>query len=262
MLRFRIHLIDLNPVLQIFRDLNVSSGLRCCPSLQVRDFFNTNTSGDHSKDDAVIISAEGRVFPIEVFYVLDPVPDYIQTTIETIKKIHHSEPPGDILAFLTGQDDIDTVVRALIAEARQQPRDAMRMRVLPMHGGLPRSDQLKVFERISRSTRKIVVATNIAEASLTIDGIVYVVDAGFVKMPAYNASCGIETLVIAPISQASADQRAGRAGRVRSGKVLLLLLLLALYGLHAVGYRDSEGNSSVFSLIRMCWLLSARACGQ
>jgi len=187
---------------------------------QVRDFFNTNVSGDSSKDDAAILSVEGRLFSIDVFYTLDPVPDFVQAAIETVKKIHHGEPAGDVLVFLTGQDDIDTVVRVLIAEARQQPRDAMRMRVLPMHGGLPRTDQLKVFERTPRGTRKIVVATNIAEASVTIDGIVYVVDAGFVKMPAYNANCGIESLVTAPISQASADQRAGRAGRIRCGKVM------------------------------------------
>ena len=186
---------------------------------KVRDFFNTNVSGDPSQDDVAIISVEGRMFPIDIFYALDPAPDFVKATIDTIKKIHHNEPPGDILAFLTGQDDIDMVVRALINEARQQPRDAMRMRVLPMHGGLPRADQLKVFERTSRSTRKIVVATNIAEASVTIDGIVYVVDAGFVKMPAYNVRCGIESLVVTPISQASSEQRAGRAGRVRSGKV-------------------------------------------
>ena len=186
---------------------------------KVRDFFATNVSGDPSRDDVAILSVEGRMFPIDIFYSLDQVPDFVQATVETIKKIHYNEPAGDILAFLTGQDDIDIVVRALITEARQQPRDAMRMRVLPMHGSLPLAEQLKVFEQTSRSTRKIIVATNIAEASVTIDGIVYVVDAGFVKLPAYNASCGLETLVIAPVSQASAEQRAGRAGRVRSGKV-------------------------------------------
>jgi len=193
---------------------------------KVRDFFNTNVTGDPSKDDVAILSVEGRMFPIDIFYALDPVPDFVQATIDTIKKIHHHEPAGDILAFLTGQDDIDMVVRALINEARQQPRDAMRMRVLAMHGGLPRSDQFRVFERTPRGTRKIVVATNIAEASVTIDGIVYVVDAGFVKMPAYNASCGIESLVVAPISKASAEQRAGRAGRVRSGKVCVPVRVL------------------------------------
>jgi len=193
---------------------------------KVRDFFNTNVSGDPSQDDVAILSVEGRMFPIDIFYSLDPVPDYVQATIETAMKIHRNEPPGDILAFLTGQDDIGTVVRALINEARQQPRDAMRMRVLPMHGGLPRAEQFKVFERTSRSTRKIIVATNIAEASVTIDGVVYVVDAGFVKMPAYNSSCGIESLVVAPVSQASAEQRAGRAGRVRSGKVSVKYIFL------------------------------------
>jgi len=203
-------------------DLRVIVASATLDAEKVREFFNTNASGNPSEDDVAILSVEGRMFPIDVFYALDPVPDFVQATVETVKKIHGSEPPGDVLAFLTGQDDIDTVVRALINEARQQSRDAMRMRVLPMHGGLPRADQLKVFDRTPRGTRKIVVATNIAEASVTIDGIVYVVDAGFVKLPAYNASCGIESLIVAPVSQASAEQRAGRAGRVRSGKVSII----------------------------------------
>ena len=190
----------------------------------VRDFFNTNISGDPAQDDVAIVSVEGRMFPIDIFYLLDPVPDYVKATIETVRKIHRNEPAGDVLAFLTGQDDIHVVVRTLINDARQQPRDVMRMRVLPMHGSLPRAEQLRVFERTPRNTRKIVVATNVAEASVTIDGIVYVVDAGFVKMPAYNAGCGTESLIIAQISRASAEQRAGRAGRVRSGKVSVSLL--------------------------------------
>lgn len=186
---------------------------------KVRDFFALNESGRVKNSDVAILSIEGRTFPVDIFYALDPVPDYVKATVETVMKIHSSEPPGDVLCFLTGQDDIDSVVRALIDESRKLPRDAMRMRVLPMHGGLPASDQLRVFERVSRGTRKVVVATNIAEASVTIDGVVYVVDAGFVKIPAYDSSSGIETLVITSISQASAEQRAGRAGRVRSGKV-------------------------------------------
>jgi len=191
---------------------------------KVRDFFALNESGTVDTSDVAVLSIEGRTFPVDIFYSLDPVPDYIQATVATVMKIHVGEPAGDVLCFLTGQDEVDSVVRSLVDESRKQPRDAMRMRVLPMHGSLPAADQLRVFERVSRGTRKIVVATNIAEASVTIDGIVFVVDAGFVKLPAYDSNSGIETLLITPISQSSAEQRAGRAGRVRSGKVGTLII--------------------------------------
>ncbi|KAH9490800.1 ATPdependent RNA helicase [Bulinus truncatus] len=96
------------------------------------------------------------------------------------------------------------------------------MKVLPMHGSLPASEQMKIFERTSQNVRKIVVATNIAEASVTIPGTTYVIDTGFVKLKAYNPQSGIESLVTVPISQASANQRAGKAGRVRAGKAYRL----------------------------------------
>ena len=114
----------------------------------------------------------------------------------------------------------------LIDEARrihkEGDKDSLKIKVLPLYGALPAYEQMKVFERTPRNTRKIVVATNIAETSVTINGIVYVVDCGFVKLPAYNHDCGIEALLIIPESQASANQRAGRAGRVRSGKAYRL----------------------------------------
>ena len=114
----------------------------------------------------------------------------------------------------------------LIEEARriykEGDKESMKIKVLPLYGALPAHEQMKVFERTPRNTRKIVVATNIAETSVTINGIVYVIDCGFVKLPAYNHECGIEALLVIPESQASANQRAGRAGRVRSGKAFRL----------------------------------------
>lgn len=189
---------------------------------RVFEFFNRNQTTDRSKDTVAALSVEGRTFPVEIFYALDPLPDYIKATVETVMKIHRSEGSGDVLAFLTGMEEVDNVVRLLIDEAKSLPKDAMRMRILPMYGSLPGSEQLKIFERTPKHTRKVVVATNIAEASITINGIVYVVDCGFVKLCAYNPKCGINSLVVVPVSQASAEQRAGRAGRVRSGKVYRL----------------------------------------
>ncbi|XP_020011936.1 probable ATP-dependent RNA helicase DHX35 isoform X5 [Castor canadensis] len=185
-----------------------------------RDFFNQNETGDPAKDTCVILTVEGRTFPVDIFYLQSPVPDYIKSAVETVVKIHQTEGDGDILAFLTGQEEVETVVSMLIEQARALARTGMtkHLRVLPMYAGLPSFEQMKVFERVSRSVRKVIVATNVAETSITISGIVYVIDCGFVKLRAYNPRTAIECLVVVPVSQASANQRAGRGGRNRSGK--------------------------------------------
>ncbi|XP_019065493.1 probable ATP-dependent RNA helicase DHX35 isoform X2 [Fukomys damarensis] len=185
-----------------------------------RDFFNQNETSDPTRDTCVILTVEGRTFPVDIFYLQSPVPDYIKSTVETVVKIHQTEGDGDILAFLTGQEEVETVVSMLIEQARALARTGMKkhLRVLPMYAGLPSFEQMKVFERVSRSVRKVIVATNVAETSITISGIVYVIDCGFVKLRAYNPRTAIECLVVVPVSQASANQRAGRGGRNRSGK--------------------------------------------
>uniref|UniRef100_A0A8C3WHJ2 Probable ATP-dependent RNA helicase DHX35 n=1 Tax=Catagonus wagneri TaxID=51154 RepID=A0A8C3WHJ2_9CETA len=185
-----------------------------------RDFFNQNDTSDPTRDTCVILTVEGRTFPVDIFYLQSPVPDYIKSTVETVMKIHQTEGDGDILAFLTGQEEVETIVSMLIEQARALGRTGMKrhLRVLPMYAGLPSFEQMKVFERVSRSVRKVIVATNVAETSITISGIVYVIDCGFVKLRAYNPRTAIECLVVVPVSQASANQRAGRAGRSRSGK--------------------------------------------
>ncbi|XP_070574993.1 probable ATP-dependent RNA helicase DHX35 [Ptychodera flava] len=187
-----------------------------------QDFFNNNETDDVNKDTASILTVEGRTFPVDVFYTISPVPDYIKEMVDTIFKIHKEEPAGDILAFLTGQDEVENVVSSVKEQARHLGDRYMKMWVLPMYGGLPASEQMKVFERTGKNTRKVVIATNIAEASITINGIVYVIDCGFVKLRAYNPKTGLEGLVVVPVSQASAEQRSGRAGRVRSGKAYRL----------------------------------------
>ncbi|XP_078411092.1 putative ATP-dependent RNA helicase DHX35 isoform X2 [Cetorhinus maximus] len=189
-----------------------------------RGFFNMNETTDPSKDTCAILTVEGRTFPVDIFYTLSPVPDYVKATVETVTKIHQNETDGDILAFLTGQEEVEMVVSMVIEQARALSRSGMKkhLRVLPMYAGLPPGEQMKVFERMSPNCRKIVVATNIAETSITINGIVFVIDCGFVKLRAYNPRTGIESLVVTPVSQASAAQRAGRAGRNRSGKCFRL----------------------------------------
>ncbi|XP_057472095.1 probable pre-mRNA-splicing factor ATP-dependent RNA helicase DEAH9 isoform X1 [Actinidia eriantha] len=170
------------------------------------------------KTEPAILSVEGRGFNVQIFYVEEPVPDYIQAAVSTVMSIHDQEPMGDILVFLTGQDDIEAAVRLLTEEAQNNGKPSSGLVVLPLYSGLSRAEQDLIFSPTPRGKRKVVISTNIAETSLTLEGVVYVVDSGFSKQRFYNPISDIENLVVAPISMASARQRAGRAGRVRPGK--------------------------------------------
>ena len=190
----------------------------------IRDFFNLKTS-ESSKDTSAILSVEGRAYPVEIFYSEEPAANYIKASVETVIKIHETQPHGDVLVFLTGQEEVEQAVEMLFDYAKtikNRDDNLKRMFVLPLYAALPYADQRKVFETFPKSVRKVVVATNIAEASVTINGITYIVDCGFVKMRYYNPRTCTDSLIIVPTSQASAQQRAGRAGRVRPGKAFRL----------------------------------------
>ncbi|KAL1335844.1 hypothetical protein HN51_030293 [Arachis hypogaea] len=168
--------------------------------------------------EPAILSVEGRGFNVQINYVEEPVQDYVQAAVSTVLLIHEREPPGDILVFLTGQDDIDAAVQLIADEVQTSKKHSPGLVVLPLYSGLPRAEQELVFSPTPRGKRKVIISTNIAETSLTLEGIVYVVDSGFSKQKFYNPITDVENLVVAPISKASAKQRAGRAGRVRPGK--------------------------------------------
>merc|ERR1711871_428949 len=137
-------------------------------------------------------------------------------------QIHLTEPADDILLFLTGQDEIDTACQILYERIKSLGNNVPELIILPVYSALPSEMQTRIFEPAPKGTRKVVIATNIAEASLTIDGIYYVVDPGFAKQKVYNAKIGMDSLVVAPISKASAKQRRGRAGRTDPGKCFRL----------------------------------------
>ncbi|XP_017646845.1 probable pre-mRNA-splicing factor ATP-dependent RNA helicase DEAH9 isoform X3 [Gossypium arboreum] len=168
--------------------------------------------------EPAILSVEGRGFNVQIHYVEDPVRDYVQAAVSTVLLINDKEPPGDILVFLTGQDDIDAAIKLLTEEARSNGKNSSGLIILPLYSGLTRAEQDLIFSPTPKGKRKVVISTNIAETSLTLEGIVYVVDSGFSKQRFYNPISDIENLVVAPISKASARQRAGRAGRLRPGK--------------------------------------------
>ncbi|KAJ8683658.1 hypothetical protein QAD02_019450 [Eretmocerus hayati] len=168
--------------------------------------------------EAPIFTIPGRTFEVEVMYTKEPETDYLDAALITVMQIHLREPPGDILLFLTGQEEIDTACEILYERMKTLGPDVPELIILPVYSALPSEMQTRIFEPAPPGSRKVVIATNIAETSLTIDGIFYVVDPGFVKQKVYNSKTGMDSLIVTPISQAAAKQRAGRAGRTGPGK--------------------------------------------
>ncbi|XP_026480599.1 ATP-dependent RNA helicase DHX8-like isoform X1 [Ctenocephalides felis] len=168
--------------------------------------------------EAPIFTIPGRTFPVEVLYTKEPETDYLDASLITVMQIHLREPPGDILLFLTGQEEIDTACEVLYERMKSLGPDVPELLILPVYSALPSEMQTRIFDPAPPGSRKVVIATNIAETSLTIDGIYYVVDPGFVKQKVYTSKTGMDSLVVTPISQAAAKQRAGRAGRTGPGK--------------------------------------------
>jgi ATP-dependent RNA helicase DHX8/PRP22 len=179
--------------------------------------------------DCPMFRIPGRTFPVETLHATEPESDYVDAALLTVMQIHLREAPGDILLFLTGQEEIDTACETLYTRMKELGPKAPELIILPVYGALPSEMQSRIFEPAPKFARKCIVATNIAEASLTIDGIFYVVDPGFCKQKVYNPKTRMDSLVVVPISQASAKQRSGRAGRTGPGKCYRLYTEHAYY---------------------------------
>ena len=163
----------------------------------------------------------GRTFPVDIMFHRSPVEDYVDQAVQQVLAIHVSMGAGDILVFMTGQEDIEATCE-LVQERLNALNDPPKLSILPIYSQMPADLQAKIFDKAAPGVRKVIVATNIAETSLTVDGIMYVVDAGYSKLKVYNPRMGMDTLQITPISQANASQRAGRAGRTGPGKAFHL----------------------------------------
>ena len=214
-------------VLRKRSDLRVIISSATVDAEYIRDFFNNNDSLETEKVEksskATVLCVEGTSYSVDLFYLQEPCPDYVKSCVDTVLKIHKAEPPGDILVFLTGMDEIDQCISYLNEHKNNtNNKSGMKLLPLPMHGSLPPRDQLKVFQPSVRGHRKVVVATNIAETSITIEGIAYVVDSCFVKMKWFNPETSVDALIVTEISKASAQQRTGRAGRTRPGQCFRL----------------------------------------
>jgi len=158
---------------------------------------------------APVIQVSGRTFPVDVLYRPPEGADLAENIAAAVDDLTELDPREDVLVFLPGEREIHEAVDALTA--RSLPHTVL----LPLYGRLSQADQARVFQPLPQ--RRIVLATNVAETSLTIPGIVYVIDAGLARVNRHNPRSGVTQLLVEPISRASADQRKGRAGRTRSG---------------------------------------------
>lgn len=178
--------------------------------------------------DAPQFTIPGRTFPVQVIYSRYPVTDYVEATVAQAIEIHltTSVENGDILIFMTGQEDVEATCAYLKEKLLDiytkkhklvSDNDINDIVILPIYSSLPAEIQSRIFQKFDSNVRKVVVATNIAETSLTVDGIKYVIDCGYSKLKVYNPRIGLDSLNITPISLANADQRSGRAGRTGPG---------------------------------------------
>jgi pre-mRNA-splicing factor ATP-dependent RNA helicase DHX38/PRP16 len=166
-----------------------------------------------------VFNIPGRTFPVDVMYSKTPQEDYVEGAVKQALAIHLGQPAGDILIFLTGQEEIETTCFALAERLEQlnEAGTAPPMSILPIYSQLPADLQAKIFQAAPDGVRKCVVSTNIAETSLTLDGILYVVDSGMCKLKVFNPRMGMDALQVFPCSRAAVDQRKGRAGRTGPG---------------------------------------------
>ncbi|MEI2722931.1 MAG: ATP-dependent helicase HrpB [Verrucomicrobiota bacterium] len=173
----------------------------------------------HSAFGCSVLRSEGRTFPVEVEYLphrlgANPPPAW-ELAADAFSRFVQSGERGDVLVFMPGGFEISQTIAAI-----RNAKESRGYLVLPLHGELSPRDQDAAVARYDQL--KVIVSTNVAETSVTIDGVRLVIDSGLARIPRYDANRGINTLLIEKISQASSDQRAGRAGRTAPGRCLRL----------------------------------------
>ncbi|KAK0086647.1 hypothetical protein PV325_002823 [Microctonus aethiopoides] len=250
----------------------------------------TSATMDSSKfsaffGNAATFQIPGRTFPVEVMHAKNPVEDYVEAAVKQVLQIHLQPKTGDILVFMPGQEDIEVTCEVL-QERLGEIDSAPELSILPIYSQLPSDLQAKIFQRSEGGLRKCVVATNIAETSLTVDGIVFVIDSGYCKLKVYNPRIGMDALQVYPVSRANADQRSGRAGRTGPGicyrlytrrqyldellltgvpeiqrtnlaNTVLLLKSLGVQDLLAFHFMDPPPQDNILNSLYQLWILGA-----
>jgi pre-mRNA-splicing factor ATP-dependent RNA helicase DHX38/PRP16 len=241
-----------------------------------------------------IYTIPGRTFPVDILYTKTPVSDYVEAAVKQALAIHLSgSKEGDILIFMTGQEDIEVtcyILEQKLAEVEEKDEkataDKPKLSILPIYSMLPSELQARIFEKSPKGFRKCIVATNIAETSLTVDGILYVIDTGYCKLKVFNPRVGMDALQIYPESRAAANQRSGRAGRTgpgccyrlfteqqykqemlpntvpeiqrtNLGNVVLLLKSLGIRNLLEFGFMDPPPQENMKNSMYQLWILGA-----
>ncbi|XP_016377075.1 pre-mRNA-splicing factor ATP-dependent RNA helicase PRP16-like [Sinocyclocheilus rhinocerous] len=207
-----------------------------------------------------IFHIPGRTFPVDILFSKVPQEDYVEAAVKQSLQIHLSGMVGDILIFMPGQEDIE-VTSDQIVERLEDLENAPALAVLPIYSQLPSDLQAKIFQKAPDGVRKCIVATNIAETSLTVDGIMFVVDAGYCKLKVFNPRIGMDALQVYPISQANANQRAGRAGRTGPGQcyrnVSLATVSHCVWLGHVFHFMDPPPEDNMLNSMYQLWILGA-----
>ncbi|KAL5198300.1 hypothetical protein ABZP36_001812 [Zizania latifolia] len=237
-----------------------------------------------------VFNIPGRTFPVNIMFSKTPCEDYVEAAVKQAMTIHITSGAGDILIFMTGQEEIEATCYALAERMEQlissSTKTVPKLSILPIYSQLPADLQAKIFQKAEEGTRKCIVATNIAETSLTVDGIFYVIDTGYGKMKVYNPRMGMDALQVFPVSRAAADQRAGRAGRTgpgtcyrlftesayqnemlpnpvpeiqrtNLGNVVLLLKSLKVENLLEFDFMDPPPQENILNSMYQLWVLGA-----
>jgi len=235
-----------------------------------------------------IFRIPGRTFPVETYFSKSVQEDYVMAAVKQTLQIHFNSPPGDILIFMTGQEDIEGTCTVLAEkmEALEDEHNSKPLLVLPMYSQLPADLQAKIFDAAPDGVRKCIVSTNVAETSLTVDGIKYVIDCGYCKLKVYNPKIGMDALNVTPVSRANANQRSGRAGRTGPGfcfrlytdrqfreelmetsvpeiqrtnlsNVVLLLKSLGIKNLMEFNFMDPPPEDNIMTSLYQLWILGA-----
>jgi pre-mRNA-splicing factor ATP-dependent RNA helicase DHX16 len=179
---------------------------------------------------APIFMIAGRMFDVQTFYTSSPEANYLAAAITTTMQIHLSQPlPGDILVFLTGEDEITAAQQSIEETVRKLGSRITELTCLPLYSQLDSTEQQRVFEPTPPNSRKVVLSTPISETSITVPGVRFIIDCGLSKINQYNPVSGISALITEPISRAAAEQRKGRAGRVQAGSCFRLFTKHAMF---------------------------------
>ena len=197
-----------------------------------------------------LVSHYAPIYPVEVLHAKNPVEDYVDAAVKQVLQIHLQPRSGDVLVFMPGQEDIEVTCEAL-KERLAEIESAPPLSILPIYSQLPSDLQAKIFQRSEGGLRKCVVATNIAETSLTVDGIVFVVDSGYCKLKVYNPRIGMDALQVYPVSRANADQRSRKSRTYWSWYLLQVIHAKTIFRRTTINWssRNTTNQSGKYCIV-------------